>query len=349
MVTQKQIAGIEPFNDLFYKSCFFNSYFPIVRHYGKEIHHYLLNDLIVYDAGKMKREGLPDMAYIPVVEPERIMEGQGIQALRKSKSDDLVGDLKTDLQADRPVIIWVDPYFEAIRDDTYRKHHGRHSLLIYGFDDPGETFFIVEHRHRDNLSYEKQTIRYKELIDAYEGYHDSFRPGSDFSSYTAFDYDSLCGSETDGFQGKRLEDFVRKMGENYGPIAEGLDQLKVYIRSLEGAATAPERLSSDHEAVLKGLNRILNAKQVDRYRLAAFMEAGSSPLRLMDTIIEHWTFVRRTTAKQFFSGIFRPDAFAETIRKLNELYRLEQEFWRLLFQPFGLRPDMKTSEGENIG
>ena len=45
---EKVIAHIEPFNDIFYKSCFYNSLIPIILHYEKDITPIIINDICVY-------------------------------------------------------------------------------------------------------------------------------------------------------------------------------------------------------------------------------------------------------------------------------------------------------------
>ena len=46
---KKIIEGIKPYNEIFYRDCFYNSFFPIVKRYGGQIEEYLINDVPCYE------------------------------------------------------------------------------------------------------------------------------------------------------------------------------------------------------------------------------------------------------------------------------------------------------------
>ncbi|MFB8733476.1 hypothetical protein ACEQPO_04720 [Bacillus sp. SL00103] len=68
-MTVKQISGIHPYNDLFYRGCFFNCFFPIVKLYDQEVTPYLLNDQFAYG---LTENGLLHIDWMSAHDPEKI-------------------------------------------------------------------------------------------------------------------------------------------------------------------------------------------------------------------------------------------------------------------------------------
>lgn len=48
----KIIEPIEPFNEIYYQSCLYNSLFPVIRHFQLSILPLLINDWLVYETAR---------------------------------------------------------------------------------------------------------------------------------------------------------------------------------------------------------------------------------------------------------------------------------------------------------
>ena len=146
------INQIEPFNDIFYKSCFYNSLIPILIYYGKDFMPIIVNDICVYQKKRLDSKNTTlTVGYLSQRDPFEIIEDMGIQVSSKAESGDIIHDLVNAIKNKVPVIIWVDCYYASIRKDVYHKKHQGHTWLVYGVDEEQRVFYIIEHSIRDIL------------------------------------------------------------------------------------------------------------------------------------------------------------------------------------------------------
>lgn len=50
----KILDNFEPYNDIWYKNCFYHALFPIVTHFNRNISPFLINDIFIYRYDKDK-------------------------------------------------------------------------------------------------------------------------------------------------------------------------------------------------------------------------------------------------------------------------------------------------------
>lgn len=156
MPDKKILSNIEPFNDIFYQYCFYNSFFPVVHHFDKSIMPILINDVIVYNYEKEKNWFCSNVQYIPLKTETELFEYLSISRNAKVISENLIDDAIKSINNNRPVIIWVDCFHIPDRADAYLKKHNEHTLLVYGFNEYNQTLCIIEHDHSENLTYKKK-------------------------------------------------------------------------------------------------------------------------------------------------------------------------------------------------
>jgi hypothetical protein len=287
-MTVKQISGIHPYNELFYRSCFFNCYFPIVTLYDQEVAPYLLNDQYAYG---LSEEGYLQVDCMSTHNPETIMNLQGIQVEKISRCSNLIDTIKQDLMLDRPVIVWLDSYVQRGRKE-YLTKHSRHSILLTGFHERNQTFHVLENRHLDNLSYEHQVLSYNEVQKGYDAFHDFFKPDSQFHSYAAFHFDSAKVS-TELF-GNKATYFLRNMNEQLESLEKGITALETFCQQFH---------QLDHiELLVNSFNQVINTKKVELYRLLLIKEEFIELVQWMERILAEWETARHQAAKLLFSG-----------------------------------------------
>ncbi|OLP64684.1 hypothetical protein BACPU_22740 [Bacillus pumilus] len=287
-MTIKQISGIHPYNELFYRSCFFNCYFPIVKMYEQEVAPYLLNDQFAYG---LSEDGYLHMDWMSAHDPERIMNLQGIQVEKITQCANLIEQVKQDVMLNRPVIVWIDPYVQRGRKE-YMTIHSRHSILITGFHEKQQTFNVLENRHLDNLSYEHQVLPYRDVQKGYDTFHEYFQPNNQFHSYAAFHFDPAKVS-TERFADKTAY-FLRNMYEQLAALGKGITALETFYEQFPQV--------NDIEALVTSFNQVINTKKVELYRLHLIKEEIPELVSGMERILAEWETARHQAAKLLFSG-----------------------------------------------
>ncbi len=168
--TSRVLDNFEPFNEIWFKSCFYQAFFAILHHFNKPSLAYLANNLFLYDiddSNPMLKLEPQNIDFTPEEEIFKLLE---IGVRIKNLSSNIIGDLITSINNNCPVIIFIDCFYESIRFDAYKKHHFPHTLLIYGYDKAKRIFHILEHNYIESMLYEKRTISYLDVRNSYNGY-----------------------------------------------------------------------------------------------------------------------------------------------------------------------------------
>ncbi len=327
----KALAPMEPFNEVFYRSCFLNSLFPVLKHFNKSIIPFLINDTVVYSYKRGEMKNIAE--YLPVKPVEKLLEEADLSFSTKTDSSRLVEDIISAISKGCPVIVWIDCFYLPVRMDMYRKNHWDHCILVYGYDDKSETLNIIEHRHKDNLSYEKRVIKYRDLIDCCKGYLDNFYiTKNDMPCYFEFytSQENPVSSVDSGSTDEYRRIFSENMLKKKDTIFAGLETLKAFSEDFRHVVCCEPILIKNAEGILAGLNDLINAKQVERYRLNKLFGEGFGPLVLLDGIIDKWFSVRKVVAKYVFSSVYKEESMIGAAETVSQIHTQEYEYNEIL-------------------
>jgi hypothetical protein len=322
-----RISPIEPFNELYYKLCFYNSIFPVIHHFNRNILSILINDINFYDFNEIngsKRLTMDYHSYQPI---EAVVQTLGINAVIKKESPDIINDLIYGLNNEHPVIIWVDCYYASIRKDMYQKRHYAHTWLVYGYDKNKEIFDIIEHNHKDNLTYGKKEISFNELKDAYNGVfihcHDDMIKDNYYEFYTNPDSHSKNGNNSDHMV-MLYKNFERLKSH----VLRGLNKLEDFISYFKEVYMEQEKLLEEAEALINGFNDIINAKNVELYKYKILFDEKDEKVVNVKTIIDCWTFLRNVLARYMYTGEYEGQSLKEAYDKLYNVYGIEKNLYQ---------------------
>ncbi|MDT0125300.1 BtrH N-terminal domain-containing protein [Paenibacillus sp. RRE4] len=317
------IEGIEPYNELFFDNCFYNSFFPIIRAFHKDELPFFLNENIVYELSQNANEAVIGCRYRQKHSFAELVESLYLGALTKHRSEDVTADIKSAISKGRPVILWVDCYYEPIRLDTYLKEHWPHTLLVYGFDDNEQTFQVIEHKHKENLSYEKQSLSYHDLQEAYRGYLQYFISEGHLTFYEIHELD---GQELISGEFGKIE-AVKHLSDLYssqvGDVDKrGLAQLQKFEDTVKHLQEEQYSSATYYSKVVAGLNKIINCKKVEKIRMAKLID-DPSILGTMEEIVNLWVQVRAVVAKTLYTNRMGSHIWPGILEKLSKLVSLE--------------------------
>lgn len=317
------IDDIEPFNEIFYKNCFYNSFFPVVRHFQKNIITLLVNDVIVYKYDNTQNQLGLDVEYVSNQSISELMERMGIGVESKTKSLDIIQDIISSIALQRPVIINIDCFYASVREDMYQKTHWPHTWLIYGVDPSNEVCFIVEHRHKDNLSYEKQTVTFAELKDAYQGFLKNYQTENQLPSYYEF-FTTEKLVETD--ETDQLVTTYRINNQKlHNAIVKGLNELENFCLDYRKLYQNEADLKKHLSQIINGINGIINAKQVQRYTYINIFEPASEMIMILDQILNNWKDLRIALARFMYSSVYSLEEMTASFAKVEAIIKLEKE------------------------
>ena len=326
----KVLDNIQPFNEVFYKGCFFNSLFPAIRHFNKSILPVLVNDVTVYKRVAENGNLRLSMRYLSKNSLEDVLDNMGIAIDSFSYRENLTDNITKAILLGRPVIIYVDSFYEPFRIDTYQKKHVQHSFLVYGYDYNKSVMNIIEHKHRDNLSYENRVIKYSDIKNSYEGFHMEFQSNIEIPSYYEIQLIKSYIDKTNiDFS---LNECIKVLIENFVEKEEqffyGLEQLKVFTGEFGELVSNELILNKEVDNLIKGFNKIINVKQVEIYKISRLFGEKNNIVKIQQECLEHWNLIRAVVAKYKYSNIYRIENFGKLGEILKTIYKIEKLYYR---------------------
>ncbi len=353
------LDNIIPFNKVFYKTCFHNSLFSVIRHFDRSLIPIQVNDIFIYEFDcnrTLSQNGMRDIFDKTLCELLTDMgiairtkthicsktgavtpRGEDIYLLNqfsryigpipvgdKNSTDNLLSDIKQALSQGRPVLLWVDCFYESIRKDTYNKEHWMHTLCLYGFDDRRKVFHVVEHNFRENLTYKKQEISYKDIKDAYEGFIANYMPYAEMPTYYEF---FLSDDTGDSIREMSLSDYKevyrKNTLRNRDKVMMGLESLKRMVDNLGSIVMNEQELESNIEDVITVLNSIIKAKQLEHYNLLSLFGSESNILNDIEKVVDLWNQIRLIIVKYSYSSAYDRKKMMLVVEGMNRIYESE--------------------------
>ncbi len=340
MTAAVRLEPIVPFNEIYYRGCFFNSLFSALPYFGANELPLLLNDTVSYSRNEVT--GMIQADYREARGFEEVLADLGVAMLVRERADDLVGTVARSIREGRPAIVSVDCFYIPDRTDTYRKLHWSHSLLVFGFDEQAGRFDIVEHKDRDSLTYEKRTIAARDLERAFEGYLESQSryaagelegwPSNDAPAYAEFDAVDLSAPLRSRDAEAVAAEFEERMRSSLPTITRGLEALRSFAADYRATAEDEAAMTGSAEALMNACTNVINAKTVEKYRLerlsgnlrtlAGRYETAS---RLTREVLAEWNAIRIAIGKFLYSGIYKKEALVSLGERFRTLAELEAE------------------------
>lgn len=354
------LDNIIPFNTVFYKTCFHNSLFPVVNHFNRSITPFAANDLFMYAINSsdplldapirnVTRKTIPVLLqeigihmvarahttaqpqeFTPTAEDIKLLDlfSSHVDACEiRSRSDisSIIDDIISALVDHRPVIIWVDCFYESPRKDTFQKEHWMHTLLLYGYDDHARMFYAIEHTYRDNLTYRELQISYDDIFNAYQGFVSNYQPYTRMPTFYEFytDNDHL---HTSSYRYV----FTTNIRDHQHEIDQGLEGLFSLIHSISRNILHETELQQHSDTIIKTLNAIVAAKQIEYHNMQLLL-ADHNVIDLLQKIVDSWTLIRQVLIKYKYSQIYNHKKLLEIDQQLKLLAVLEQNYYTELF------------------
>ncbi|WP_297418088.1 hypothetical protein [Clostridium sp.] len=327
MPNQKIIEGLEPFNEIFYRDCFYNSFFPIVNYFKRDIFSFLVNDIVAYKEDNETSNLNFNIDYLSVNPFAQICSEEClIQSECKEKSEDLVQDIIESINKERPVIVFIDCYYEKIRPEMYKKVHWFHTITVFGYDIEDKTFDIIEHKYKDNLGYMKRKIGFLELKECNDGFIQNCleKVGNFAYSFYSFYLDKSLEENYYPKDKKSLCDtFKSNLLLKKQEIVCGINSLENFSKSLEEIVLKETVLKDKAEDILNIINNIINCKRVEQYKMNILYCENYEIINLIDLILEEWNRLRKVIVKYLVSGVYKVKDIEKAIESIKEIVELE--------------------------
>lgn len=323
--TIRQVERLAPFNDIFYKECFYNALFPAVQYLESDILPILLNDAILYRFDQRNRHF--QVVYKPSMEVDKLLAAHGIRMQSEAEGDAALLDrIRKSIRGNRPVILRADVYYSSTRADTYLTRHWPHAWLVFGFDDRSGKLAVLEHDRAENLTYRRRWVSYDDAVRCHNGYLEQF--GTDEPVYYEFGKAADRREGASHAPGAAVNDMISRLLERQKEVYDGLNDLERFVGLIKRTLLAGHSIRAFPEELIDALTQIVNAKAMESYRLHRLY--GSHAIEMPN--LEAWKQVRARLAKAIFASRMDAGYAASLAAELDLAYEKERQFHDRLFE-----------------
>lgn len=320
----------QPFNDLYYKSCLYNSLFPVLNVFGRNINTFLSSDMFVYTLDSAQAEPYLSAVCMESAPPEAILEQLHLTARYESPQGGhgLKERLITGLARQSLFILWVDSFYEPARRDAYMKKHLAHTLLVYGYSEAQDQFIVLEHSHKDALNYRERTLAAEDLLNSYQGYRQHLM--SSAQTYTLMEFPRVQQPYT-----YELLPDVNRLNCLYRTQRDAITQSLLTLSAFKDHYTSQHWSYTEQHVnrQIAGLNAIIDSKRAEKYRLERLLTERQAAAARLGEITGAWMDIRSDLIR-YSKGIALPDTWRTVhSRLLEDIVHKEQEVMEMMGRP----------------
>lgn len=315
------IENIKPFGDLFYKNCFYNSLFPVLYHFKRDIMQVLLYDSIIYNFNLQKNQLIN---YKNHLSTDHILIEMNVKYEMKSDVDEVVETIIYALGKHHPVILWIDCYKISVCKQEYRKKHVPHTILLYGYNNNSKTFYIIDHINEESNYYKMQEIPYHDVKEAYNEYQVNFNQHGYHSFYEFYQDETRQDTSIEFREEEQRKLFYRVFNEDRDQIKTGFEDINKFKQYFIQCVKNKQHFSSSFDNLIGMMNDAVNSKKAELFRNQRIFQGYKTPGDLSETILEQWILVRTVILKQKYSDnkIISSD-LELCLRSMDRIYQLE--------------------------
>lgn len=300
------INEINPYNELFFESCFYNSLFSILKFYGCDITSVLRQYTMAYES-KIVNEKMQMSGYgywnKGIIQ---ILQKAGVKFHSLYKTENILSETKWAIDKRQPVILWIDCFYESYRKDKYQKEHFKHTITIYGYSEEKQVFYILEHKNAYNTDYRKIMIPYNELVECYKGYIEHFMEEREDTFYEI----SICVYEKKLITALETEEFIDSNWKE-----EFVERWKEYFVNIEFVNVE----LADLTFWINGLNELINCLRIDvvKYKYHTQLKSAKERLRL-------WNIFRNSLVRSFYMERYTQEMHQKNLVQLDDIANFEK-------------------------
>lgn len=280
------------FNDIFYKSCFYNALFTALKSCGYPINHFLANDFITYTTNS---NGIIDVNYQELKSCKQILEDTKVRYRGESYITDIVKYAADKISKGNILIVWIDPYYASIRKDAYMVKHRSHPWVVTEIDMENKKIFVYEHTNSNSLNYRKQGVSFNEISACYESYIKLYTKDQNGYSCYSFEHkpaDFKVNLDVYSIYIDNLISNKEKICSNLNAQASFIDSFSEYIMDLEC-------LKANRETLIESLNELINAKKVEKHVYQSILSNESVLNEAISCIVDKWECIRSILLKYY--------------------------------------------------
>lgn len=308
---KKLLYNIEPFNDINYNTCFYNSLFAVLRYYKTDILSIIVNSIPTYYYNSNEKNF--GIKYVNIQNEKDILTKLNIDLIDLPDNLDVIEFIVNAIDNNNPIIANIDWYYMDNQKTTYKKIHRFHTILIVGYNNKDKKLKIFDQQFIDTLTYSICEIPYQCLVDAYDGYLNMFNIAKGKGMLQVFK------SNKESPLYKNYAQLYYKNILNKCVWTERVAVLNQIYNNMENIFSN----TFEHKKI-DNLNNIVNHKRVEKFVCEAINEVDDKILNEISNTIKLWELIRNKTYKASFFNNKSEKIIAEVKIIIQDIINCEE-------------------------
>ncbi|MBD7913069.1 hypothetical protein [Clostridium cibarium] len=322
---KRELKQIQPFDDIFYRHCYYNPLLTALRYYGKDVTPFIVNDVNVYKI-KKKNESKCNVQfysrYVGVKKDDEILSELGIEVKNHLYTTDIITTIIQSINEDIPLIIYADAYYCKHYELFYKNSHHKHFMLVFGYDEELNIFKIVD---VNNEHISVKNIKFETLKTAYEGYYKFLQMKSDDVNYSQVILKENCSNKLNH---NYISVFRSNMLKNKELMLNNTEVLKHINSNLNEILAEESGIDKNINELLESFFFIIVIKKTEKYRIQKLFGDEFFLVDPLDKIIKEWEKIKIKIIK--YNSI-RNIKVKTMFNHINKIYVLESYYNKELF------------------
>ncbi|KAF6582675.1 BtrH N-terminal domain-containing protein [Paenibacillus sp. EKM211P] len=306
----KELDNITPLSDLFFHSCFYSVFLPVVNYYEGNMFWFLVSIVAPYQCYSENGRCSVYMDYIQVELIPDLLNKQGLTMCSQKRDDDITDTISKSIEEDTPVIIRIDTYYWPGHKD-YLKDHNKHYILICGFHSQQSEFTVMDQEVSDGINYGFRRVSMSTLIQSYYGGFDFFLEDSLDTVFVV----KRTGNVSKVSHNTIIETYNCNLALYSEQFSNGHHVLEDFAERFVVLLEA--QAIDNYDDVITGFNDISNFKSAEVYINRILYGELSAQCIESKNIHEKWTIIRSLIARYMYSGrVNNPRKVLEYIQEI---------------------------------
>ena len=314
MHTKKVLKGVKPFNELFFRSCYFHQLMTAYSKYGAAAEIIYSNYLPVYRFNE-ETEQISCKTILLFTEKDT-EEYSGLHLVKKKRCFDAVKEIIRAIDRGNPVIVAVDCFELAYREEYYHKGHTGHYLLIYGYDIQKGVFIANEHFYTNSVRYGEVEIKLEVLKKAAESYNDNLAL-----------YPSAIVKVTRAPHARSKpigEEFKRRIVRAAQSLSDSCRSMQKFVAYLKEKSENEAYIIENAERLFADIVNLRREKNNQKYQLAVLLKNDKID-EITARVVDNMIFACGILARISRRKNFRKDIYVDMLDRLEECAAFETE------------------------
>lgn len=335
MIGEKWIKNISPYNDpqnytggTEYVDCFYSALFAFLASNNKDILPYIANNIFYYDYSSKQDDlrlkyGIKTMSSLGL---EEINEKQGIRIIEERVlSEDIIEYIKGSIDENKMISVGVDMFELSYRPDRYKKIHTSHMLIVYGYNNVNQQFYILD--NIDNSKYIETKCTFSDLQTSYTSlYKTCDEPLSCV-------YENTSGIESSYYDMKDYRSvFINNYMEHQKLVLKSLDCLKFLEQEVRCILLDLHKNGEKSIELFYLIHyHILNVKRAELYSFYRLLGIETL-LGDFRNIIMLWEKIRVNVYRCVQNKKITKNKINEICDGINNVYTIEKSFYTKMYK-----------------